>query len=240
MRTKEESEMKDISLVRYSPYAGDHLLTAQLVECYRDVFADPPWHEWLKCQKCGKYWGTKDRALLASLKFRHCEMPLVDYWPRDQVVSDLEHDITPEASCWLGISNGAVIGFCWGYPITIPHLKEKLFQGRPDIPFEVELEKLAGVYPQVAYQDDMGIILPYRGRKIAKAMFVRRLGDFLAQGLKFGIARTRRHPEPSETFLWYTEKLGYRLIVSYPEADGRVVLGRSFDGLPALLSVIQE
>ena len=221
--------MENISLVRYAPNNGDYALTAQLVECYRDVFADGPWHEWLKCSKCQKYWGTKDIALLASNKFRHCDVPLVDFYPRNQVVCDLYHEITSEASCWLTLNNGLVIGFCWGYPITVAELEAKL---------GVSIRKQLGHgdNEMVAYQDEVGVLSEYRGRKIAKAMVARRLKDFLAQGLKVGVVRTRQTPEPSETFLWYTQKLGYRIIAHYPGEDGRVVLCRELDGLQELMT----
>jgi len=221
--------MENVSLIRYSPNGDDHALTAQLVECYRDVFADGPWHEWLKCSQCQKYWGMKDRGFLASNKFCHCNTPLVDFWPREQVVCDLHHEITPEASCWLALGNVSVVGFCWGYPITITNLEAKL-----GISFSTRLEHEAT--EPVAYQDEVGVLSVYRGRKIAKAMVARRLDDFLAQGLKVGIVRTRQSPEPSETFLWYTNKLGYRILANYPGEDGRVVLGRNLDGLKELLT----
>lgn len=220
--------MKSVSLVRYSPH-NNHTRTAQLVECYRDVFADGPWHEWLKCPQCQKYWGTKDRGILASYKFRHCNTPLVDFWPREQVISDLYHEITPEASCWLAMDNDGVIGFCWGYPITISNLETKL-----GVSFSVKLGCESS--NPIAYQDEVGVLSSYRGRKIAKAMVARRLDDFLAQGLQVGIVRTRQSPEPSETFLWYTRKLRYKILATYPGDDGRVVLGRELSGLKDLLS----
>ena len=218
--------MENISLVRYMPKNSDQLLTAQLVECFRDVFADGPWHEWLKCQRCNKYWGTKDSALLSANMFSHCDTPVVDFWPRDKVVCDLHHEITPESSCWLAMSNDIVVGFCWGYSIKLYDLKSKL---------GVAFNSLLGCSDTelVAYQDEVGVLSEYRGHKIAKAMVANRLEDFLDKGLTVGIVRTRQEPEPSETFLWYTQKLGYQILGNYP--DGRVVLGRRLDGLKELL-----
>lgn len=221
--------MRSISFVRYSPNDGNNPLTAQLVECYRDVFADRPWHEWLKCPQCQKYWGIKDRGLLASQKFRHCDMPLADFWPREQVISDIYHEITPEASCWLAMDNDIVVGFCWGYPITIDDLEVKL-----SLSFSNNFEY--GRFEPFAYQDEVGVLSAYRGRKIAKGMVAHRLDDFLAQGLNVGIVRTRQNPEPSDTFLWYTEKLGYKILANYPADDGRVILGRQLSGLKELLA----
>ncbi len=218
--------MDKVSLIRYSPDSNDSLLTAKLVECYRGVFADEPWNEWLKCQRCQKFWGTRDSGLLAATKFRHCDEPLVDFWPRDQVVADIYHEITPKSSCWLAVSGDIVVGFCWGYPITVPDLEEKL---------GISLNSNLGTNGLIAYQDEVGVAASHRGKKIAKAMVLRRLCDFLSQNLTVGVVRTRQYPEPSQTFLWYTEKLGYRILVNYPGDDGRVVLGRKLDGLDELL-----
>ncbi len=216
--------MEEISLIRYLPNQENNAITAQLVECYRNVFADRPWNEWLKCEKCQKYWGTKDQALLASYEFSHCGAPLVDFWPRRKVLADLHHEITPEASCWLAIHDEKVVGFSWGYPMDINDLQAKLGLN------------LGREIPQrVAYQDEVGVLTSYRGRKIAKAMVARRLSDFVAQGLHFGVVRTRQAPEPSETFLWYTRKLDYKILANYPGDDGRVILGRNLAGLEKLL-----
>lgn len=227
---KKEEQVQHISFIRYSPHNNDDAITTQLVECYRDVFADEPWHEWLKCSTCQRYWGTKDRELLVSYKFSHCDTPLVDFWTREQVTYDLYHEITPEASCWLAIDTDKVVGFCWGYPITIHTLEEKL-----GVPFNDTL----GYDPSslVTYQDEVGVLSNYRGRKIAKTMFRHRLNDFLEQGLEVGIVRTKQYPEPSQTFLWYTNKLGYEIVANYPDNDGRVVLvGRQLSNLKKLLS----
>jgi GNAT superfamily N-acetyltransferase len=213
------------------------------------VFSDAPWHEWLKCPVCQKYWGKKDQSFLASIRYQHCGVALVDFWPREQVLSDLLHEITTDSSCWLAVEGdeprklpisqilqgdieqitGEVIGFCWGYPITLGDLEKKLGV-MLNWKFRFEKENL------VAYQDEIGVLSDYRKKGIAKAMFVRRLHDFLARGLRVGYVRTRQYPEPSETFLWYTQKLGYKIIATYPDDDGRVILSRPFEGLEELLS----
>ncbi len=217
--------MAAVSFVRYSPEQSDPSITHQLVECYRAVFATAPWHEWLKCPVCSRYWGIKDQELLSLSGFRHCGVPLVDFWSREQVVSDLHHEITPQASCWLALDGTTVVGFCWGYPLTVAALQAKLgiaFGG------EIPRENDDSV---VAYQDEVGVLAAYRGRKIAKAMVALRHEDFVAQGLRFGVVRTRQSPEPSLTFLWYTQKLDYKILATYPGEDGRVVLGRRLVGL---------
>ncbi len=213
-----------ISVMKFGGIGRHPQYDAQLIECYRDVFADSPWHEWLKCPKCEMYWGKKDHVTLLESKFEHCGSPLVDFWPRKDVLEDLTHELSSGSSSWLALDQekDTVIGFCWGYPMIISHLEDKLGIMFPE-------QWKSGREGLIAYQDDVGVLSEYRGQKIAKRMIINRLQDFLAQGLGTGLVRTRKSPEPSTTYLWYTEKLGYDTIASYP--DGRVILARSFDGL---------
>lgn len=223
-----------LAFVRYSPHTSDHQLTLQVVECYRDVFAEVPWNEWYRCQNpvCERHeiapWGKRDAEELKSLGFSHCGLSVVDFWPQDQVLSDLFHEITPDSSAWVAVDDDRVVGFCWGYPISVSSLKEKLkIQFRTNGIGDDDL---------VAYQDDVGVLSSHRNRKIAKSLIAHRHDDFVTSGLTLGVVRTRQFPEPSVTFTWYTEKLGYDIVAKYPDKDGRVILARQFEGLKELLS----
>jgi hypothetical protein len=221
----------NIEFLRHAITHSSTHRTAQLVECYRNVFADKPWNEWVRCSICGKYWGLEDYEHLLSINFVHCELPVVDFWHRSTVISDLRHEITGDASCWLAVDGDNVIGFTWGYPILLPEIEKKLM-----IPFGPEAIRDLSPDALVAYQDEVGVIASHRNKKIAKGLVLRRHRDFLAQGLTFGIVRTREYPIPSETFLWYTQKLDYQILARYPDGDGRIVLGRSFIGLEEMLT----
>jgi len=220
-----------IEFLRHSLEHSSPHRTAQLVECYRDVFADGPWHEWMQCAVCKNYWGTKDYEYLLSENFLHCGVPVIDYWSRHQVIADLRHEITDSSSFWLAIENDKVIGFTWGFPIHLHDLEKKLG-------VQIANSTIGNISPTdlIAYQDEVGVIASHRSQKIAKALVLHRHRDFLAQGLTFGIVRTREYPEPSDTFLCYTKKLNYQILVRYPDPDGRVVLGRSFTGLEEMLT----
>jgi GNAT superfamily N-acetyltransferase len=217
----------EFTFVKYNPRDPASLsLTAQLVECYREVFAPRPWREWLKCSNsaCNKYWGTDDKDQLAALNYRHCDKPVKDFWPREQVIIDIYNEITPEASCWLALCGDKVAGFCWGYPIDKTKLEKKLG-------VTIDYGLLGNDFQIVAYQDEVGVAPEYRNRKLAKALVALRFADFAKQGLQVGIVRTREAPQPSETFLWYTKKLGYKVLARYPGDDGRVILGRRISDL---------
>lgn len=208
----------------------DHL-TRQLVECYREVFADTPWNEWYKCTKCGEHWGTKDKVQLEHWGWHHCGKKLVEFWPREKVLQDLKRELTPSTSCWISIEDdggkGKLVGFCWGYEISAKKLEKEL-----GIKFKRKLDECVG-QGRIAYQDDMGVLSSHRNRGIAKELFRVRLDDFLEEGLEIGIVRTRRAPEPSQTYLWFHHRLGYEIIAEYE--DGRVVLARKLEGLKEAL-----
>ena len=56
---------------------------------------------------------------------------------------------------------------------------------------------------EVAYQDELGVLLPYRSHGIARQLVTMRQLSFDAQRLTLNIVRTRKSP-PSVTYLWYT------------------------------------
>ncbi len=209
---------------------GDLLTLSSIVECYREVFESPPWDEWLKCPKCQKPLGSENLREIVASNYMHCGVPLVDFWPRHELIQDIKCEFGRKgSSCWRAVSNKfGLVGFCWGYPITTSELIKKL---------GIKVKKPQGLKDGlVAYQDEVGVLPHYRGLGIAKAMVAMRLNDFLAQGLTYGVTRTRKSPAPSQTYLWYIEKLGYEVIAEYPGGDGRVILGRKLEDLDNLFS----
>ena len=214
----------DISLIPFIPTLANTEITSQLVECYRDVFAASPWGEWLKCSVCENYWGLEDKEYLSSQNYACCAKPLVDFWPKNQVLADLKNEITPEATCWLAMDAQRLVGFSWGYSSAVAKLEKKL-----GITFATD--KKGGKGQVVAYLDEIGVISDYRDRKIAKALITQNFKDFAAQGLGYCVLRTRKSPTPAKTFLWFTRKLGFRVLTAYSENDGRVILGGSLSNL---------
>ena len=125
-----------VDFIRYLPHSN--ISMNKLIDCYREVFAEDPWNEWLKCQICGKHFGIKQKEnLLRFGSFIHCGVPLVEFWPKEKVAKDILSEITEEASCHLAINKEKnVVGFCWGYPIDITQLEEKI-----GIKFAEEIKK---------------------------------------------------------------------------------------------------
>jgi len=226
--------MPALKFVRFNPHKNTFLLEG-LIDCYREVFGADPWNEWKKCPICGTKWGTAEKE---TLRQTHCGVPIVDFWPKDQVRGDICHEINPEASCWLAVeinedsSQNRVVGFCWGYPIGLDELEEKLLL--PGLKESV-VKKFGRVGDKIAYQDELGLINSYRGKKVAKEMFVLRLQDFLDQGLQIGLVRTKSNP-PTVTYLWF-QRIGYEVVAEYNDLDGRVVLARSYENIGQLFGL---
>jgi len=229
--------MKTIEFVRFNPHLDTSLLE-ELVDCYREVFGEEPWNEWKKCSICGIKWGIGERETLAVLNSEHCGVPVVDFWPRDVVKKDIFHEINPDASCWLtveidsNVPKKKVVGFCWGYPVGLEELEKKL--SLPGLRKSV-IRKFGNMDGKIAYQDELGLIGSYRGRKIAKKMFALRLKDFLSQNLEVGLIRTKTNP-PTVTYLWFI-RIGYEVVAEYNDSDGRVVLARSYKDFGRLFDI---
>ena len=221
--------MKKIEYKVFTPRESPEDL-AQVIESYRNVFAAAPWNEWMKCQHCESYWGQKDGPKLAEEQFHHCGSPVVEYWPRHEVVSNIHHELGGNSSAIVAVIEGGVVGFCWGYVLDIVTLGKKL-----GVIFDQGvITRLSGI--NLAYQSEMAVLPGFRDQKIAKQMMRLRLEDFQSKRASHGIVRVRKSPEPSQTYLWYKEKLGYKVIAEYPEDDGRVIMARKFEGLSEILS----
>ncbi len=214
----------NITYVRFSPTANPELLP-QLIRCYQDVFSTSPWFEWKQCERDNLKWGKEQASEIPNLQCPTCGDALTDFWPSDVVEHDIRKElILPNATCWLALAEGKVIGFCWGYSLTLAELEVKL-----GATCAAAFHASFNGTPRVAYQDEIGVIAPFRGRHIASKLFQLRLQDFLAQGLTVGTVRTKTLP-PSVTYLWFN-RLGYQTIANYNDADGRVVMAMDMRAL---------
>lgn len=194
----------------------------KIIACYQDVFSDGPWHEWKECQKCGMYWGKKDKEFLHQMNFEHCGTPIEDFWKKEDVQATIHSVLNLDSSFFVAIQDEKIVGFCWGYVIDGEKLDDYLKIG---VVAQIE-EKYGNV--KIAYQSEIGVLSQFRGKKIARRMFRARHIDFLSLGADVGVVRTRKLPEPSITYLWF-KKLGYETIASYPVTDGRVILAKNLN-----------
>lgn len=207
---------------RFNPSDNKGLLP-ELIRCYRQVFSEEPWNEWKRCQVCDVKWGLAERHIIRALGFKHCGVRVVDFWPVKTVRENIRNDIPANASCWLALVDQRIIGFCWGNPITPEDFENKV--GSRGQGIALRLREQFGNIAYIAYQNEIGVLKEWRGRKIAKELFIRRLRDFHRAGLAVGVVRTKTNP-PTITYIWY-KKLGYAVIAELHDQDGRVVLARS-------------
>ncbi len=217
-----------ISLIRFNPHDGDPELLGQLVLCFRRVFADPPWGEWLKCAnpECKACWGKHQAGELAALGFSHCGQDVVNYWSHAQVLRDLCHDITPDASCWIAVMTGGhrvrVVGFTWGMPL--PRRWERLPMGA-QVALRERFGENVSHNAAIVYQAELGVLTSKRRQGLARRLLTARNRDFLERGCTYGIIRALRGPQPSVTYLWYT-KIGYEVVYQFP-GSGYVLLAQA-------------
>ncbi|MEK7640240.1 MAG: GNAT family N-acetyltransferase [Patescibacteria group bacterium] len=211
--------MNAITYERFNPTVNPELLP-QLIRCYQDVFSTTPWSEWKTCKCCKKKWGIEQWRDIPTLRCPTCGKPLTDFWPSDVVERDIRKELSmPNATCWLALDGGNVIGFSWGYALT-------------GIELDAKLGITCGLTEdRIAYQDEIGVAMPYRSKHIASELFKLRLGDFIAAKLFTGVVRTKTNP-PSVTNLWFN-RLGYKVIVHYNDTDGRVIMVRNLRSLIA-------
>jgi len=213
-----------VSFTRFSPDTNITELTTQLIECYREVFAESPWHEWFRCQECEGYWGKEDKAELVENEFQHCGKPVIPFWPHHKVLSNIKRELSAEkSSCWLALDNKQVVGFCWGYQITLENLEEEL---GVQISADPLSESLRFTDP-VVYQSELGVRRSHRQQGIGKQLVLKRLKDLRQWEAEYTTTRVRKSPEQSITYKWY-RRLNFKVIASY--GDGRAVVGREIAG----------
>src|SRR3989339_1496300 len=207
----------NIVAIKFDPQVQSDMVL-DLVHCYRQVFAEEPWHEWKKCPKCGKKWGIDQINELAEMKFMHCGVLVEDYWPIAGVVEDVNHEIGADASAWLLKDGDQVIGFIWGYMMPLRNLQTKI-----RVMIHEEVQENHGSHYLVAYLDDMGLSAEYRGRHYAGRLYDLWLNDMKKFGAKLIVTRTQGDPEPTVLYHWFLHKLHYRLLKRYPDSSNVIM-----------------
>lgn len=216
-----EREKNSVEYVLFNPRENEFVFSS-LINCYRKVFGDEPWNEWKVCRKCGKKWGITQESELRAADYYCCDQKVEDFWPSEKVREDFLGETQKDASCWLAIVRGQVIGFTLGYRILAADLARKLEL----LGLAEEIEKVFRIKREgfVAYQDELGVLRDFRRRGIGKKLYESRKQDFLKMGLRVSIIRTMSN-SGSVVYPWY-KRLGYNVLAEYNDKDKRVVLGR--------------
>jgi ribosomal protein S18 acetylase RimI-like enzyme len=210
--------------ISYRPFClkTDEDLLLSLVNCYREVFADPPWNEHMVCSSCGRIYGRL-LGCYTAVTCDDCRVALDEFWPVATVIRDLRHELTKEASCWLATDSERVIGFSWCYPMAAIDLEVKLLlDGVAQAIHEM------GDHASLSYLDEIGVLAPYRGRGIAHRLYDIHVDELRRSKISLMVARTKKQP-PTVVYHWFT-RIGYSEIATYGEGDGRVILASSLNG----------
>ena len=214
--------MTSITYVPFNPHT-DLDLAHKVASLDRRIFAGNPWWEWKRCQDCPKYWGLcpMDLSELRRLQFRHCGIPIIDYWPQKQLVIDYQTGHTPRSVSWVALNRDKrVVGFIRESTMTPEELENKMrVRGLTEL-----LHKLYGVFSEVAYLTSIGVMKKMRGSKIAKELGIRCLNDVLEHGLRLVVIRTR--PQ-AITYAWSLRQ-GFTVIHEYHDEEQRVLMAKLF------------
>jgi GNAT superfamily N-acetyltransferase len=137
-----------------------------IASVYQKTFGGDPWNEGWKCTECGT-------VLPLSYPEGNCpscaqdgkSLPLAEYWPAEQIISDLCREMAkPNSICLTVQTGGEIVGFAWGYEICIDQSTDAYL----DAPGLHMLTN--GTY---FYLDEVAILPEYQGKGIGKELVQR-------------------------------------------------------------------
>jgi ribosomal protein S18 acetylase RimI-like enzyme len=149
-----------------------------LANLYCEIWKEPPWNEY--------FW--KPEAVLADLTTQLAKTGAVAYCAIDD----------------SNKQNKKMIGFLWGYQVTINELREISGSDKLDFIFAGE--------QKVFYMDEIGIAQPYRKKYFAKELTIRMLNDAKSYGASAAILRTDKD---AYTVHHLNEGLGFKNLQIY-------------------------
>ena len=207
---------------------------AQVAQTYRQIFAQHPWYEQVRCVKC-EYNNGVDRQfpfyeaegdtpkcirqIPEDGKCDLCCTALVDYWPEERVLGDFHSDFDKYDFVVVYAKDQAtnqIIGFATGF-IVAPMDLEKYLR-LPNFTQSITSE---GV---IAYLSDLGVLHEFRQKGIARHLRNIRQELIFKQNPNCIIFRTR--PD-SITYRWYTQEDTFQIVDAYgriDSSDPRVIL----------------
>ncbi len=104
-------------------------LVEAITSVYQQSFGGEPWNEGWLCPVCEKVFALSHSDKTCPECSKHSRtVLLVEYWPRNKVVSDFYHEMQkPDPICVVAQSDEKVVGFAWGYRVCVsPDLGQQL------------------------------------------------------------------------------------------------------------------
>lgn len=133
---------------------------------YQEVFGGEPWNEGYKCPECqsGIYYPlSTDQKLCPECANSGKSTEMVECWPIEQIISDFKNEMRrPNAVCFVALSQSCVVGFTWGYELTVDKAVERYLEA-PGLSSKI-------CQGQYFYFDEIAVLPGYRGIGIGKTL----------------------------------------------------------------------
>lgn len=178
----------------------------QLAKKYQSIYAHSPWGEWKICSSdtCHKYWGIEDKPVLEKLNFKHCNKPVLDYWPIDFLLEKFKSLEKRQLTLIIAKDDvkNEIIGFCWGYIKSKEDFKERIFSGRAPN-FIPNMNLFDG---QVSYLSEIAVAPNYREKGFGKSLL--NLYTNQQKNTNWVFTQTKGGKNPSISYKWF-QNLGF-------------------------------
>jgi GNAT superfamily N-acetyltransferase len=136
----------------------DTATVSGILHAYQHAFGHAPWNEGFTCTACTSTYP------LSHLE-KHCARCgglLKEYWPEDRILHDFNTEMrNPGSTCIVAEEHTSVIGFAWGYGLTIN-------QGTSDKLDAPNLHTLLS--GNLFYLDEIAVLPVYQGKGIGRKL----------------------------------------------------------------------
>lgn len=151
---------EDVRIEKIDAFRQTELVNAVAL-AYQQAFGQAPWNEGYQCPICQKTIALGgEKIYCPSCLEKGDKVFLAEYWPIDKILSDFYREMSkPNSLCLVAMLGGEVIGFTWGYQISI----DKAIDDYLEAP---------GLHQLVAgnffYLDEVAVLPQYQGRGIGR------------------------------------------------------------------------
>jgi ribosomal protein S18 acetylase RimI-like enzyme len=202
---------------------SNRAIRQQYAALYRDVYAEEPWNEHRRCSLAGAPHGRFGKADTRST-CPHCGSQLELYWPDSHILFALDKALAhPNGSLHVAMDRSTLVGFALASAGTPESLEEDLGLHGAARSFRKAFRQHDPSY-SVGYLHELAVRKDCRGRGIAKQLFVARLSTLAQAGKRHLLTQTLSFP-PTDTYAWYTSKLGFIELARYGRSSRYSVLG---------------
>jgi hypothetical protein len=220
------------SLVTGRDLEQDVTLRDLLVSCYREVFGESEWGEWMYCSFCERRYSHQEYEALSLQDECLCgaENSLVVYHTPESVYSQVRHDLAVAENSHLYLRRGLanqVDAFIWGSLRSAEEISLDLLprqgiieQQRLQRILAHQLEYFGITDPSVLiyHQSFIGALEPVRNPSLVRSLFARMCQFTLDRGIEYVVTATI----PSVNAYKILRSLGMEVVYTYPSVSADV------------------